>query len=439
MMELFYYGCEFIHTAAIAWVIWNLIAEVGRVKINPVWEIVIQIAVVVFTAAMQVYNCQWVLVSNNFIIMSVLILSGVAKIAYTNRFGDNLLIGGNFWMVLCLGDFLVQTVVYLIWFQGAETDFLMEVSVGRGLYLLARTVVIIIMGRGLVHQIKRLVTPLFKRRLWLWGATVAMFFCLVYFQRIYLYKNFEIQEILLNHWWIFGLVLALIAVMFAAYRVKENEQRKSQLAQMKFELLENSYQQVMKERANKNILVHDMKNHLISILRLVEQGEDEKAEHYIREMYEVLESKKNCAITNHLLLDLILDNKITTAEEKWIHINVESDDLSGMRLSDVETCSLFANLIDNALEANERLNAAEGWVEMTCSRKDKLLVINMVNPTDKIITSDMGLPETTKENKKLHGFGMRSIQQIAENYGGYMNYHVEDGKFYITVCISVFE
>ena len=46
-----------------------------------------------------------------------------------------------------------------------------------------------------------------------------------------------------------------------------------------------------------------------------------------------------------------------------------------------------------------------------------------------------GFPETSKEDKKNHGYGLRSMSLLAEKLGGRMEYHIEDNLFNLNFFI----
>lgn len=48
-----------------------------------------------------------------------------------------------------------------------------------------------------------------------------------------------------------------------------------------------------------------------------------------------------------------------------------------------------------------------------------------------------GLPQTTKANKKEHGYGMRSIQLICEEFSGGLDFRIENGRFYLDIMIPI--
>lgn len=57
-------------------------------------------------------------------------------------------------------------------------------------------------------------------------------------------------------------------------------------------------------------------------------------------------------------------------------------------------------------------------------------------PSEKLDTAG-GLPKTTKEDKREHGWGMRSMQLIAEKFGGGISFKAEDGWFFLDIIFPI--
>lgn len=63
--------------------------------------------------------------------------------------------------------------------------------------------------------------------------------------------------------------------------------------------------------------------------------------------------------------------------------------------------------------------------------------IQMKNTFEGALQFQGNVPMTSKEDKANHGYGMRSIQTIAEKYHGTMSVKMEDGFFILNVLIPV--
>jgi sensor histidine kinase regulating citrate/malate metabolism len=115
--------------------------------------------------------------------------------------------------------------------------------------------------------------------------------------------------------------------------------------------------------------------------------------------------------------------------------------MSEMVLQPIEICALFSNLLDNAIEANQKLpSGQERWINLSCIRKNKILVISLSNAQERTTeTVRHEMPETTKADKKQHGFGLRSVNRVIKAYDGYMEIEMHEGKFSIVAYLNGFD
>ena len=154
----------------------------------------------------------------------------------------------------------------------------------------------------------------------------------------------------------------------------------------------------------------------------------------------VLRKGRNRDLVNHDLLNLILNRKFQEAEEAGISVWYELDDMEKLVLKSMEICALFANILDNSIEANQALTKETGrWIRVTCTRKKKMLVISCSNPVPNgKIRFVGGIPQTTKKDSGNHGLGMRSIQQVVDSSGGHMQIEVKDDIFGLKIYLEGF-
>ena len=110
-------------------------------------------------------------------------------------------------------------------------------------------------------------------------------------------------------------------------------------------------------------------------------------------------------------------------------------------MSDIDICALFVNLLDNAIEANKKLpREKERYIFFKAKRKGKMAILEASNPFDGVVHYEKeGVLETTKEDKKYHGYGLQSIRQTVEKYLGYMEIKTEDNIFDIVMYLETFE
>lgn len=107
----------------------------------------------------------------------------------------------------------------------------------------------------------------------------------------------------------------------------------------------------------------------------------------------------------------------------------------------MEICALFSNILDNAIEANQKISeGAARWIKLGIARKGQMLVIAASNPKLEGKLKWAGkIPQTTKRDKEKHGMGMQSIMQVLEMHKGYLIAEDQGAIFQLTVYLQGFD
>lgn len=161
---------------------------------------------------------------------------------------------------------------------------------------------------------------------------------------------------------------------------------------------------------------------------------------YIEEILGELGKCGSMIQTHHTMLDLILNRKLQEAQAAGIPVRCEYDDMSGLELTTMELCALFANLLDNAIEANERCSEeTERRLEVECRRRERMLIITVQNRmTAEAAGKGIRILERTEKDKPGHGYGMKSIRKVVNSYGGSIEADIKGNLFQIKVLLSGF-
>lgn len=168
------------------------------------------------------------------------------------------------------------------------------------------------------------------------------------------------------------------------------------------------------EQSNKDMRIfsHDIKNHLTQIRNL---ENIEAVQSYIDSIYPNIEKFSFTGISKNKMLDLIISKYVTLCEKKNIKFSVDVKTANLAYVSDSDLSTLMNNLLDNAVEAAER--ADERFIQVYIFSKgnmhDGLVIKNscFVPPE-----TENGELKTTKQNKKTHGVGTKSIRKTLKKY-----------------------
>lgn len=180
-----------------------------------------------------------------------------------------------------------------------------------------------------------------------------------------------------------------------------------------------------------NIKCHDLKNQIAMLGNRIPKEQVEELSHMIS-IYDT------AAKTGNEAMDVLLAEKLLFCENKKISFDyiVDGEILAFMKPSDIY--SLFGNAIDNAIEAADRIGEpARRHIGMRVRLDKGMLMIHMENGYDGTVNFISDLPETTKKDRRYHGFGMKSIKMITEHYGGFMKVKAEKGIFTLNILIPV--
>ena len=105
-------------------------------------------------------------------------------------------------------------------------------------------------------------------------------------------------------------------------------------------------------------------------------------------------------------------------------------------MSEMEIYSLFGNALDNALESCSKVSIPEKRViSLKAAARGEMVILHVENFFEASLTMIDGMPQTTKKGTG-HGFGLRSIQNIAEKYNGIASVQVQDDLFKLTVVMK---
>ena len=172
---------------------------------------------------------------------------------------------------------------------------------------------------------------------------------------------------------------------------------------------------------------HDLRNHVNVVLGLLELDEKNKAIEYINEVESRTNKFESYIYTNNILIDSLLSNKVNTAKEKNINLNLKINIISEIKISNVDLCTLIGNLMDNAIEACEKVKGYK-FINMVIISENNLLVIRVKNSSDGKLKKIKGKFITTKQESG-HGFGLIQIDNIVKKFNGYINREYNENVF----------
>lgn len=183
---------------------------------------------------------------------------------------------------------------------------------------------------------------------------------------------------------------------------------------------------------------HDLKHYMIAIRA---EQDPQKREQYLLEMEKAIHTQESFANTGNKVLDVVITTKNSYCTQSNIAFTYIADGklISFMHVKDI--CSVFGNALDNAIECVSQFDDLEKrTIHLSISRKSGFIIILCENYIEQHLTiTDSSLPDTTKSNKRYHGYGLKSIQAAVQKYAGTMTISTNDNWFGLKILIPVQE
>lgn len=185
-----------------------------------------------------------------------------------------------------------------------------------------------------------------------------------------------------------------------------------------------------------------MKNHMICIRNLCEDRNIDKALEYIDSMtinitnYNKFNQDFN---TGNMILDSILRVKKSICIEKNIDFIVDMDFSKSDFMDMVDICTIFSNLIDNAMEACEKINNHDISKKIILKSKyiNGFCIILIENTKINEVKQRKNLFLTSKNNSYMHGIGLSNIKKVVRNYFGQVIVNHSKHTFTIKIMIPI--
>lgn len=192
--------------------------------------------------------------------------------------------------------------------------------------------------------------------------------------------------------------------------------------------VENIYRQMRGWR-------HDYHNHIQAMLAMTDDPEELRK--YLWMLNDDLTTVDTVLKTGNVMVDAILNSKLSLIKSKNISVNAKANVPSELRISEIDLCVIIGNLLDNAMEACLRQKKHEvRFIRVYIGILKKQLYICVTNSMSGEVKR-VGKDYLSTKGADSHGFGIMRIDRIADKYNGYVNRQNEEGAFATEVMLPL--
>lgn len=197
---------------------------------------------------------------------------------------------------------------------------------------------------------------------------------------------------------------------------------------------QHSELELLQESQNRiRYLQHDFKNHLISIVNYAKKADNQGLIHYIEEGLGFLSLHQQFVDTGNSEIDSILNYKLQEMKNKNVDLKYFITIPKDLEINVFDLNIVLWNLLNNAIEAIEK--AENKYFFISIYFEKNILFIHTENTYDGKIIKKKETLLTTKENRELHGLGLKSVSSILEKYDGDIIYDYNDIYFITDVML----
>lgn len=182
---------------------------------------------------------------------------------------------------------------------------------------------------------------------------------------------------------------------------------------------------------------HDINNHIYCMQHLCEQKKFSELAEYLKDMHNFtvdlnFDIQTGNDIVNIIVNDIYARNKDSNISIKWKGFIPEN-----IRISPMDLCTIFSNLLINAIEAVKKISDKNlNVINIEIKSLSNNLLIQISNPVSEKVNIINNRLITTKSNKEQHGFGSMNVEHSVKKYKGDLTYNSDDNNFMVSLVFQ---
>lgn len=205
--------------------------------------------------------------------------------------------------------------------------------------------------------------------------------------------------------------------------------------QFRTELMEHQYDEIKSVYMDMRGWRHDYHNHMQVMKAQLALGNIEGIQEYLDELERELDRVDTFVRSGNLMVDAILNSKLTLARRQKIKINCKTKVPERISVEDVDLCVILGNLLDNALEACALVEEERRFLRVYMTVHKSQLYFSVQNAAKE--EPDFEARNYITRKRGNHGLGMKRVQAAVDKYDGYLRLANEAGIFAAEVTMPL--
>lgn len=228
--------------------------------------------------------------------------------------------------------------------------------------------------------------------------------------------------------------LMCLIMYFVVQQMSKDNQTKLEYELMKEKEKYSKKSMEIIKRSNEELreFKHDLKNYLLPLQEAMETMPQSEMVKVWEKINQKIEDVQTLIQTGNSYVDSMINTKITLARSE--KVDVKCTILSKMEgIDDLEFCSVFGNLMDNAIEAERKVTEKKEII-IFVEEKMGYLRLEIQNKIEKSVLNENSSLNTTKKDTSSHGIGHKSVKRTMQKVGGALKYY-ETGDLFCAEAV----
>jgi sensor histidine kinase regulating citrate/malate metabolism len=162
----------------------------------------------------------------------------------------------------------------------------------------------------------------------------------------------------------------------------------------------------------------------------------DSAREYVEKINEGFIEDIHSLDTGHPIVNIVLNQKIRYASDRGISLVPVFNNLKQIKIDKDDIVVILSNLLDNAIEACERLKISKKEIKISIEDDDTYTTLTIKNPIENVLFQSNGKLHSSKVDKLNHGIGLSNVENIVRKYNGECMYSNNDSVFTYTIHID---
>lgn len=228
-------------------------------------------------------------------------------------------------------------------------------------------------------------------------------------------------------------VLVLLILVLEVMVSRDNHLKREQLS-VKYlgeQVEQYKYLELREEETKK--FRHDIRNHMHMINSFLNEKNYAAVEEYMKAMDVKIESIGNKLTVYNGIVDAVINRYQSEALKEGVSLDVKGRFPVESRVSAFDLCTIFSNLIENAIRGQKEYG--EGSVHIECAYNEDEILICIENDYVGELEYRDGRLKTTKRDISRHGIGLLNVERCIEDNGGLISIDTDNNKFKVMVSL----